>query len=84
MLSNACNMGSRFLRGEGDRIAWGLLTGGRSRQGGREKLYVDLDRAGLRCKVRSARRGVMATFRKVAFSSHKAPLAAKKEANCCW
>ena len=29
-------------------------------------------------------RGMVAAFRKVAFSSHKAALAAKKEANYCW
>ena len=48
MSSNAYNTKSRLLRGEGDLINRGLLIRGWSRQGGREKLFVDLDCTGLR------------------------------------
>ena len=84
MSSNARNTGSRFLQGEGDRIARGLLTRGLSLRGGREKLSMDSDRARLRGKVGSVGRGAMPTFRKVTFSSRKAALADKKKVNCCW
>ena len=43
---------------------------------------MDLDRTGLHGKVGLVGRGVV-TFHKVAFSSRKVALDAKKEANCC-
>ena len=47
---------------------------------------MDSNRTGLRGNVGVglARRGVVATFRKVSFSSRKAFLSTKKEANCYW
>ena len=52
-------------------------------RGGKEKLFVDSDWAGLRGTTRLLGRGVVVVLRKAAFSSHKAALVAKKEANCC-
>ena len=43
-----------------------------------------LDCARLRGPVGLSERGLEAAFCKVAFSSRKATLTAKKEANCCW
>ena len=71
--------------GEGDQTNRGFLVGRRSRCRGREKLFVDSDCARLRDVVgMSGQRVGIATFRKIAFSSHKAMLSAKNEANCYW
>ena len=44
---------------------------------------MDSDCAGLQGTFGLEGQGVVAEFRKVAFSSRKAMLVAKKEANCC-
>ena len=82
--SNARNAGSRFLREEGVQINRGLLAGGCSWRGGGERFSVDSDRVGLRGTAELPRRGAAVAFCKVAFSSHRAALVAKNEANCCW
>ena len=52
---------------------------------GREKLFVDSDCTGLRRAVGMLGQELgIAALRKVAFSSHKAALVAKNEANCRW
>ena len=84
MSSYARSAGSRLLCGEGDLFDRGLLTGGWSRWGGGEKLFEDFDRARLRGTAGLLGQGVMAVLRKTTFSSRKATLVAKKEANCCW
>ena len=45
---------------------------------------MDSDCSGLRGTIGLSKQGVVAAFRRVAFYSHKAALAAKKEANCYW
>ena len=84
MSSHARYAGSRPLCGEGNLIERGLLTRGWSRRGGGEKLSVDSDCTKLRGTVRLPRWGVVAVLRKVAFSSRKAVLVAKKETNYYW
>ena len=84
MSSSARRARSKHLCGEGGLFDRGLLTGSWSRWGGREKLHVDSNRAELWGIVGLLRRGVVAVLRKAAFSSCKAALVAKKEANCCW
>ena len=44
---------------------------------------MDSDHSGLQGLVGLSRRGLEGTFHKVAFSSRKAALATKKEANYC-
>ena len=51
---------------------------------GGEKLSVDSDRVGLRVTFKLVGRGVVAAFRKDAFSSRRAALLAKKYANFYW
>ena len=84
MSSCARSAGSRLLCGEGDLFDRGLLTGGWSRRGGGEKLFVDFDWAGLRGTAGLLGQGVVVVLCKTTFSSRKATLVAKKEANCCW
>ena len=81
MSSNARNVGSRPLRWEGDPMGRELLTRRWSRRGRGEKLSVDSDRARLQVTFRLAGRGMMVTFRKVAFSSCRVALVVKKEVN---
>ena len=45
---------------------------------------MDADLAVLRGSARSLRRGVVVVAHKVAISSRRAALVARKEANCCW
>ena len=82
MSSNERNTGSKPLLREGDLTNRELLTRGWSQQGGGEKLSMDSNHARLWGTVGLSRRGAVAAFCKVAFSSLKAALAAKKEANC--
>ena len=84
MSFNDCNAGSRLLRGEGDLFVRFLLTRGWSPWGGREKSSMDADRARLRGSTGLLGRGIVVVARKVAFSSHKAALTTRKEANYCW
>ena len=52
MSFSAPNAGYRLLHGKGDIFDGDLLTGGWSRWGGREKLYMDSDLARLRGSAR--------------------------------
>ena len=47
---------------------------------------MDSDRGGPRdnAVIGLAWRGAVVAFRKATFSSHKAVLVAKSDANCCW
>ena len=82
MSYNERNAGSRSLLREGDLTCRELLTRGWSQQGGGEKLSVDSNHARLWSTIGLSRRGAVAAFCRVAFSSVKAMFAAKKEANC--
>ena len=92
MSSNACNVGSRFLLGEGVcsprksppcRRGWRLGGG---------KLSVDSNCLGLRQSVKVSIQWAEPSewgkagmaFRRAAFSSRREALTARKEANCCW
>ena len=52
MSSSVSSVGSRLLRGEGDLLDWGLLTGCWSWLGGSDKLFVDSNQVGLRGTAR--------------------------------
>ena len=90
MSSSVRSSGSKLLYGEGDLFDQGLLIGGWSWWSEGEKLSVDSYQAVLRGTTGLLRRGLVAVLHKatfclckVAFSSSKATLVAKKEANYC-
>ena len=92
MSSNACNVGSRFLLGEGVRSPRKSPPSRRGWCLGGGKLSVDSNRTGLRQSVKVSIRWAVPSewgkagmaFRRAAFSSRRKALTARKKANCCW